>query len=170
MEKRSFILEKGMGRTFAREWFNTNRALLIAEHQRRMDAQRTPLDRYMERVFSCADPSVVDRTSSKDRQMTLEELFMEVPSCAWLQQDLVAPAVEQRDAPPLETTPLPPKKKTKAISTPPAIAGSEQSVQAKARTPRSPTSSQELSELELAMGFCSDVGAFGTCKYATAVV
>jgi hypothetical protein len=153
-------IEKGMGRQFAREWYNTNRALLIAERQRQMDAQRTPVDHYMEKVFHCADPALVDDRTGRKVRMTLNDKFMMKAPLADQAEDEeeVEEASEQRDSAPapaekaVTTIPLPAvvETKNKTIFTTPVLASS------------SPP--EDESELDLAMDFFHDMGG---CMYVT---
>jgi hypothetical protein len=154
-------IEKGMGRQFAREWYNTNRALLIAERQRQMDAQRTPVDLYMEKVFHCADPALVDDRTGRKVRMTLNDKFMMKAPLADQaeEEEEVEEASEQRDsAAPAEkavtTIPLPAvvETKNKTIFTTPVLASSSCSPEA------------EESELDMAMDFFHDMGG---CMYVT---
>lgn len=128
-------MEKGMGRKFAREWYNINRAILIAEHQQRMDAKRTPVDLYMERFFQCADPSVVDNGSKK---VDFEELIAQMRTPFSFDGQ-----VEQREASETKQVVQEPPK-------PVAVA-----VRAERALPKKTVAAapQELSELDMAVGF-----------------
>jgi hypothetical protein len=175
-------IEKGMGRQFAREWYNTNRALLIAERQRKMDAQRTPVDHYMEKVFHCADPAVVDDRTGRKVRTTLNDKFMMKAPPPLVDQaeeeeeaeEKVEEASEQREpaptpAEPVTTTiPLPVvgETKSKTIFTSPAVETKSKTMifTTPVLASSSPSLEEDESELDMAMDFFHDMGG---CMYVT---
>jgi hypothetical protein len=150
-------MEQGMGRKFAREWYNTNRALMIAEHQRKTDAKRTKVDRYMEQMFHMADPALEDDEAGRQVQKALTELFMVKAGCLADDNDeeeYEEPAkeeqAERREAAPTTTT-------RTTVFTVPLLAAPSTVVDDDDKP-------QVESELDMALDFFHDMGG---CMYMT---
>jgi hypothetical protein len=139
---------------------------MIAEHQRKTDAKRTKVDRYMEQMFHMADPALEDDEAGRQVQKALTDLFMVKASCLAddnEEEDYEEPAkeeeVELREAAPTTTT-------RTTVFTAPLLAAPSTVVDVDDVEP------QEESELDMALDFFHDMGGcmyMTTCKAASSV-